>query len=146
MSDSSWATQRRENARLQAERLATRKAAESAQAAEYLRRFVRAAAAANLKPEPLQVQGRGGKGRARTQLLGWYLKVDQTLAVDTDANFYLLTGEVGIKERLKGATPRPSPPPLALGVGARDGESMDLTDALSRLLPAWRELSAQPED
>lgn len=135
---SDWTQQRRENARLQAERLAARQAAESAQAREHLQRFVAAAASAGLAPVPLKVRGFGGKGQARTPLLGWYLKVDQSLAVDTDGHFYLLIADLSLKERVKGMTPRPSSPPLILGKGGRDGEQMDLTDALSRLLPGWR--------
>ena len=50
--DSTWAEQRRQNARLQADRLREREAAESAQAAEYLRRFISAARRTGLDPEP----------------------------------------------------------------------------------------------
>lgn len=141
--ESSWAEQRRENARLQAESLAAAKAAESAQASAYLRQFASAARAANLPTETLVVRARGGKGSARTSIQGWYLRVDQTMAVDSEGNFYLLQDHLTLKDRLRGFTPTPSDPPLVLGYGGRDGESIDLVDALTRLHPQWRSSPAR---
>ncbi len=140
--ESSWAEQRRENARLQAEKLAAAQAAETAQARGYLRTFVTAAQAAQLPAEPLVVHARGGKGSVRTPLQGWYLRVDRSMAVDTDGNFYLLQAHLTLRDRLRGYTPTPDDPPLVLGYGGRDGESIDLVDALTRLLPTWREASS----
>ena len=112
--------------------------AESKKAAEFLRRFVAEAERTGLKPEPLQAIGYGGKGRAKTGLMGWYLKNDHTLAVDTEGNYYVLIRELGLLGRRRTQKMVPSPPPLILSKGARDGESMDLTTKLDQMLPTWR--------
>ena len=104
-----------------------------------LRSFVEVAERTGPEPEPLRVHGYGGRGSARTALRGWYLRLDRTAAVSTDGEFYVLTAPLSIVERIRGTRPRPSPPPLVLGAGGRDGDSIDLTDALERLLPRWRD-------
>ena len=40
----------------------------------------------------------------------------------------------GLKERLRGVQLRPSPPPLIVGKGGRDGETGDLAEFLARRL------------
>lgn len=139
--NSQWAQTRRENALLQAQRQKERQAAEANQAKEYLRRFVVAAQQSGLAEEQLFVKGYGGKGQAKTALRGWYLKADRSMAVDVDGNFYLLIAELTLIDRLRGVTLSPSDPPLILGAGGRDGESIDLVDALKKLLPDWKRLS-----
>lgn len=136
--DSSWADQRRHNAAAQAARLQAREAAESAQAAQYLRLFIDAAQKTGIAPEPLYVHAGDGKGRAKTPYRGWYLKADQSVAVDTEGNFYVLTAPLSLRERLTGVRPPASPPPLILGKGGRDGEQIDLVEALDMRVPSWR--------
>jgi len=55
-----------------------------------------------------------------------------------EARFYILDVPSSIPERLLGlllgVRVHPSPPPLQVGVGARDGESMPLADLLARRL------------
>lgn len=133
-----WAEQRRDNALKQAERLRQQEAAQSAQAAEYLQLFVAAARRTGVPPEPLVM--RSGSGRiAKTGLLGWYLKADHSVGVDEDGKFYLLTAPLTLIQRLRGLTPDPVPPTLILGKGGRDGEQIDLADALSARIPSWRD-------
>ncbi|WRS29350.1 hypothetical protein U6G28_07385 [Actinomycetaceae bacterium MB13-C1-2] len=125
-------------ARLKRQMLLDAQEAESAKAAEFLHQFVQSAAEKGLMPEPLFARGYGGKGRAKTPLKGWYLKNDHSLAVDTEGNYYILTADLSVLDRLRGIRPQPSPPPLVLSQGGRDGESMDLTVKLSEILPTWR--------
>ena len=134
---SDWSKTRAENARLQAERFRVRKEAEHEQAREFLSRFVLAAKKAGLPSESLVVKARNGRGTARTNLRGWYLRVDRSSAVAEDGQFYVLTAELSVLDRARGVTIRPSDPPLILGFGGRDGDSIDLPDALTRLLPGW---------
>lgn len=134
--NSSWQEQRRSNAAARARQLAAQEAAESVRAQGFLNRFVEAAVARGLAPEPLRVTD--GVRVARTPLVGWYLKADRSAAVDRDGHFYILTAPVGFRERLRGVQPRSSPPPLILGRGGRDGEQIDLVDALDNVLPEWR--------
>ena len=137
--EENWAEQRRKNAALQAERLRERDAAESAQAAEYLKKFVAAARREGIEPEPLLVKAKDGKHRAKTPLNGWYLKADQSVAVDEKGDFYILIGPLTLRERLTGVKPTSSAPPLILGKGGRDGEQIDLTESLSARIPSWRD-------
>lgn len=131
-----WRERRREAAGLHAESLARRQAAESARARELIAEFVAEARRRGVAPQPLQARGFGGKGRFRTPLRGWYLRKDGSVAVTEDGGFYLLTVQPSLAARLRGVEPEPSDPPLVLGRGARDGESIDLADALRRVLDA----------
>lgn len=142
MSDD-WASRRTEAARVQAERLRARQDAEHAQADALLRAFARAAGRAGLAPEKLQVRGYGGRGTARTPVEGWYLRNDRTAGVGTNGDFYVLTAPLSVVDRLRGVRPQPTPPPLVLGAGGKDGDSLELTAALDRLLPGWRESSRE---
>ena len=134
----SFADEQASNAMLRRRMLEEKQKAESARASEYLMQFVESAKEQGLPTEPLIVRGYGGKGTAKTPLVGWYLKNDRSMAVDVDGNFYLLIEQLSFKDRLTGVTPKPSAPPLILGAGGRDGESIDLTAKLTELLPKWR--------
>ncbi|WP_099332643.1 hypothetical protein [Actinomyces minihominis] len=136
--DSSWADQRRQNALAQAQRLREREAAESAQAREYLEKFISAARRTGVGPEQLYVSDGNGK-RAKTPLQGWYLKADRSVAVAEDGQFYILTAPLSLAQRLRGVNPEASAPTLILGKGGRDGEQIDLTEALSVRIPTWAE-------
>ncbi|UFU02110.1 hypothetical protein LQF12_11375 [Ruania suaedae] len=142
--EQSWASRRREAAAEHERRLVARQASENARAQELLERFARVAGQAGLPTSALEVQGYGGRGSARTPLRGWYLRVDRTAAVGTDGSFYVLTAPLGMWDRLRGVAPEAKPPPLVLGAGGKDGDSIDLRDALERLLPGWA--SDQPEE
>lgn len=138
MRDDGWARQRAEAVRVQAERLAARQDAEHARAEALLRRFVADAQAAGLAPEDLRVRGYGRRGTARTALKGWYLRVDRSVAVGTDGSFYVLTAPVGLLDRVRGVRPEARRPPMILGAGGKDGESVPLADVLERLLAGGR--------
>ncbi|ROR72645.1 hypothetical protein [Bogoriella caseilytica] len=134
-----WAEQRTEAARVHAERLQARQNAEHAQAEQLLRAFAEAAAQHGLDAEELRVKGYGGGGTVRTALRGWYLRQDRSAGVSTAGDFYVLTAPLGLLDRVRGVRPEPSRPPLVLGAGGRDGDSIDLPEALERLLPGWRD-------
>lgn len=104
---------------------------ESARARELLRRGVAAFRDAGIAPVRLSARGWGGSARIRTHLTGWYLKQDRSVAVDEDANFYVLSVPGTLGERLRGARPSPSAPPLVVGRGGRDGDAVDLRDLLA---------------
>ena len=129
-----WRAQRTEAAAHQANELERRRAQESAQAAALLREFVAEAERRGIAPVPLQARSYAGDATYRTKTLGWYLRKNRTLAVGTDASFYILSVQGGLSARLKGATLVPSDPPLVLGKGGRDGESISLADAIELVL------------
>ncbi|WP_316043658.1 hypothetical protein [Cellulosimicrobium cellulans] len=129
-----WRSRRREAADAHEAALRARRQAESARARELIARFVADARDRGVAPEPLHAQGYGGRGRYRTPLQGWYLRRDRTVAVGTDGGFYVLTVPPSLAARLRGVRPEPQDPPLVIGAGGKDGESLDLPVALARAL------------
>ncbi|MFV0252285.1 MAG: hypothetical protein ACK5H2_03005 [Beutenbergiaceae bacterium] len=139
---SDWAAERTAAAQEHQARLHARQSAEHAKAGAILAEFV-SVAATRLPAQPLVVQGYGGRGSARSNVDGWYLRVDKTVGVGTDGEFYVLTAALSLMDRLRGVRLRPTPPPLVIGAGGKDGDTIDLVDALERLLPQWRSQSRQ---
>lgn len=111
-----------------------REAKESEQARALLAEFVAEANRRGLPAVPLRARSYDGRHRYRTPLRGWYLRRNETVAVDTDGEFYLLAVPPSWAALVRGAQPAPSDPPLVLGKGGRDGETMDLTEAIARAL------------
>ena len=134
--ETSWRDRRREAAAEQAAALDRRRAQETAKAHDLLVDFVAQAKAAGIEPQPLRAQVVGSGASYRTNLVGWYLKRNKSLAVDADGNFYLLGVQSSLKARLAGLQVEPSDPPLTVGLGARDGESMPLKQLLQLRLEA----------
>ncbi|MCM0676316.1 hypothetical protein NCC78_16695, partial [Micromonospora phytophila] len=94
------------------------------------------AARRGLATTRLTARSYDGRGRYRTRLRGWYIDRARTRAVDVDGRFHLLTVPGGLRARLLGADPEPAPPPLVVGAGGRDGESIPLRTLLARRLAA----------
>lgn len=130
----SWQARRREAAAEHAQALARQQGSETAAARRLIEQFMRDVAERGPDPVPLAARSYGGRSRYRTPLHGWYLRRNETVAVGTDGEFYVLTVPGSLRSRLTGVEPVPSDPPLVLGKGARDGESIDLADALARVL------------
>ncbi|MGO1317238.1 MAG: hypothetical protein ACTMIR_09425 [Cellulomonadaceae bacterium] len=130
-----WASRRREAARSQAEHLEAARARDTAAAERLIADFVERARSAQVPSTPLLARGYNGRGRFRTGLQGWYLRANKSVAVGQDGRFYILVADGGLLGRLRGVTVAPSPPPLVLGAGGRDGESISLRDALARVAP-----------
>ncbi len=51
----------------------------------------------------------------------------------------MLTAPLTLLDRVRGARVEPQRPPMILGAGGKDGSSIDLVDALERVLPGWRD-------
>lgn len=111
-----------------------RRARESEQAQALLDRFVDDALAAGLPTEELTARPWSGRGRYRTGLVGWYLRSDRSLGVGTDGHYYVLTVAPRRFGRRRRLTLSPTPPPLQVGEGARDGESIALAALLQMRL------------
>ena len=129
-----WREQQRATATAHADLLASRQRAESAAAREQIVAFLRRVQRFGPQPVELRAHSYDGKARYKTPLTGWYLRRDETIAIDTEGNFYILTVPGSLSARFKGVTPVPSDPTLVLGAGGKDGESIDLSIALGRLL------------
>lgn len=102
---------------------------ESAKAQVLIDRFVAQATQAGLPTEELTARPWSGRGRYRTGVVGWYLRRDQSIGVGLDGSYYVLVVAPERFGRWRTIPVTPSPPPLQVGQGARDGESVAL-DAL----------------
>ena len=134
-----WQQRRREAAVEHAATLERKKAAEGREARVLVEEFVTQARARGLRTSTLLARAHNGRARYRTGLTGWYLKRNGSLAVTEHGDFYIMSAASSLRARLTGTTLEPSDPPLAVGVGARDGESMPLKELL------WLRLEAGDE-
>jgi hypothetical protein len=126
---------RAEEAARRAELAAAQERGESLQAQKLIDAFLAQAKAQGIAPEPLRATLYSGQS-VKTDKLGWYLRKNRSLAIGDDGAYYILTVPGGLRERISGAKLRPSPPPLVVGKGGRDGESGDIADFLQWRLEA----------
>lgn len=124
---------RREDALLREEFASVAAQREAHEAQQLIDDFIAQARRAGIEPEPLRVHLSGG-GTARTDRFGWYIKVDQTVAIGSDGGYYVLSMPGGLQERLSGVRLVATQPALQVSLGGRDGESGDLADFLTRRL------------
>jgi hypothetical protein len=120
---------RAEEAARRAELAANANRAESKQAQVLIDRFVADARERGIAPIPLRATLYSGQS-VKTDKIGWYLRKNQSLAIGEDGSYYVLTVPGGWRERLSGVKLKPSPPPMVVGKGGRDGESGDLAEFL----------------
>jgi hypothetical protein len=109
---------------------------ESAKAQVLVDRFVTEAQRAGLPTEELTARPWSGRGRYRTGVVGWYIRNDHSIGVGVDGGYYVLVVPPVRFGRLRTVRVDPTPPPLQVGQGARDGESASL-DTLLRLRLQW---------
>jgi hypothetical protein len=112
---------------------AAERQAEASKAQRLIDEFVAAAGAAGIAPGPLEARLLSGH-RVKTDRRGWYLRRDHSIAIGEDGGYYQLVVPGGLRERLRGVQLRPSPPPLVIGRGGKDGETGDLRFFLDRIL------------
>lgn len=133
MSDgSSWIERRRAAVTAHAAALDRERAAETAEARRLIAGFVRQMTDRRVPPVRLRARVPDRRTTYRTGLTGWYLRRDGSLAVSTDGDFYRLETARSLRSRLTGVRLSPADPPLRIGVGARDGESMPLARLLDQ--------------
>jgi hypothetical protein len=84
----------------------------------------------------LRARSLDGRSRYRTDLHGWYLKRDRSIAVDTAGRFFVMSAPASLRARISGVTLAPDDPPMVVGAGGRDGDSMDLPALLELRLDA----------
>lgn len=92
--------------------------------------FVEKMQALGIDPQPLRAPVVGSGASYRTDVTGWYLRRNHSLGVDAEGNFYILGMQPSVKARLLGVQVLPSDPPIIIGLGARDGESLPLKQLL----------------
>lgn len=124
---------RADDAARRAELAAADVRAESVRAQRLIDDFLAAANRAGLAPEPLQARLFSGR-TVRTDKTGWYLRRDRSVAIGSDGGYYQLLVAGGVRERIRGVRLQPTPPPMVVGRGGKDGETGPLRDFLDRLL------------
>lgn len=113
-----------------------RRRQESEQAQVLVDRFVQDAVRAGLPTEELTARPWSGGGRYRTGAEGWYLKLDRSVAISRDGDYYVLVVAPRRWGRWRPLHLDPVPPPLVVGEGGRDGESVSLETLIRiRLAP-----------
>ncbi|GAA1828691.1 hypothetical protein ACFFOM_13040 [Microlunatus capsulatus] len=126
---------RAEEAARRVELAAAQERGESLQAQKLIDGFVTQARERGLPTERLRATLFTGQS-VRTDKTGWYLRKNRSLAIGDDGAYYVLTVPGGLRERVSGVKLQPSPPPLVVGRGGRDGESGSLVDFLRWRLEA----------
>jgi hypothetical protein len=109
---------------------------ESAKAQVLLDRFVTRARETGLPTEELSARPWSGRGRYRTGVRGWYLRRNHSLGVGMDGSYYELVVAPVRFGRWRTVRVTPTAPPLEVGRGGRDGESIAL-EALLELRLEW---------
>ena len=107
---------------------------ESAKAQVLVDQFVAQATQAGMPTEELVARPWSGSGHYRTGVVGWYVRRDRSIGVSVDGGYYLLTVPPVRLGRWRTVPVEPTPPPLEVGRGARDGEAISLGDLLQRRL------------
>ncbi len=130
--------ERAERARYHVEAQRRRHEQESAKAQVLVDEFVARATRAGLATEELTARPWSGGGRYRTGVVGWYLRRDRSVGVGVDGSFYVLVVAPKRFGRWRAVQLDPTPPPLQVGRGARDGESVAL-DVLLEMRLQWSE-------
>jgi hypothetical protein len=118
--------ERAEHAEYHLEAQRRRREEESAKAQVFIDRFVEQATLAGLPTEELMARPWSGRSRYRTGVVGWYLRRDRSVGVGQDGGYYVLTVSPERFGRWRTIPVSPTPPPLQVGQGARDGESVAL--------------------
>ena len=85
-------------------------------------------------PGPRRARAVDGTATHRAPRRGWYLRGNHGVAVGEEGEVCVRSVPGGVRARLRGVAVEPSDPPLVLGKGGRDGESIDLADALALVL------------
>jgi hypothetical protein len=128
--------ERLENAAYHAAQSERQQAEETRQATVLIAEFARAARTAGLATQPLEARPYNGGRAYRTDVDGWYLRRNRSVGVGTDGRFYVLLVPASLRSRLSRAHVEPADPPMVVGKGGRDGESIDLPDLLRMRLDA----------
>jgi hypothetical protein len=131
-----WQEQRRQAVAGHAAAQADARAAEAREAGALLARFIRRAAERGLPPHRLSARTFDGRSTYRTNVRGWYLKSNRSVAVGADGRYYVLSVPSSVRSRFAGAELEPSVPRLIVGAGGGDGETVPLSDLLDRRLEA----------
>ena len=103
---------------------------EAAKAQVLVDRFVERATQAGLPTTELKARPWSGRGTYRTGVVGWYVKRDRSIGIGQDGGFYVLVVAPVRFGLVRTVRIEPTLPPLQVGKGARDGDSIPLDELL----------------
>ncbi len=125
---------RAEDARIRQELADSTSRHESERAQALIDAFIVKARELGVEPVPLRAKTFSGAD-VKTDRTGWYIRRNRSIAIGVDGGYYQLTVPGGgLLDRFKGVSVKPTPPPLVVGRGGRDGETGDLAEFLERAL------------
>lgn len=134
--DGSGPNQRQEDVRRRLELEAAVARHESVRAQVLVDEFVVAARELGLVPERLQGILHNGT-RVKSDQVGFYLNSRKTLAITPEGGFLQLLTTGSALSRFTGVKLTPSPPPIEVGKGGRDGETGPLKEFLAKTLETY---------
>lgn len=128
-------SQRQEDARRRIELNEQAVRVEAQVAQKLIDAFISEATRRGIAPEPLKATLMSGP-TVKTDKQGWYLRKNRSIAIGTDGGYYVLTVPGGTMARFTGVKLQPTPPPMVVGRGGREGETGDLKEFLGWRLDA----------
>jgi hypothetical protein len=111
-----------------------RREREAVEAQALIDAFIAQAVRVGLPTEELTARPWSGSGRYRTGVVGWFLRRDRSIGIDTEGRFYILVVPPQRFGRWRTVSIEPSLPVLQPGQGARDGETASLETLLKSRL------------
>ena len=115
-----------ENAEYHHAAAARAREAEARRTAPMVAEFAEDMRSAGVPTSSLRARPYSGRGSMRTDVTGWYVRRDRSIGVGADGLWYVLVVPPSLRGRLTGVHLDPSPAPLQVGAGARDGQSVAL--------------------
>lgn len=103
---------------------------EAVEAQRLIDGFIDEARRVGLPPEELTVRPWSGSGTYPTGVMGWFLRRDRSIGIDTNGRFYVLVVPPQRFGRWRTVAIEPVLPLLQPGQGARDGETAPLETLL----------------
>jgi hypothetical protein len=107
---------------------------EAVEAQALIDAFIEQATRVGLPPEELTARPWSGNARYRTGLIGWFLRRDKSIGIDSQGRFYVLVVPPQRFGRWRTVSIEPTPPLLQPGQGGRDGETASLETLLQMRL------------
>jgi hypothetical protein len=109
---------------------------EAVQAQALIDAFIERARGSGLPPEELTARPWSGNAKYRTGVMGWFLRRDKSIGIDTEGRFYVLVVPPQRFGRWRTVSIEPTAPLLQPGRGAGDGETASL-ETLLQLRLSW---------